>query len=47
MKYEEPNMQIYMIEDDDIIRTSGDEDYGIEIAPGVVPGDGQDTGGYQ
>ncbi len=48
MKYEEPNMQIFMIEDDDIICTSGDEvDLGgIQVGP-IVPGTGEDTGGYQ
>lgn len=48
MNYEKPNMQIFMIEDDDIICTSGEEvDLGgIQIGP-IVPGDGQDSGGYQ
>lgn len=48
MNYEKPNMQIFMIEEEDIICTSGEDvDLGgIEIAPGVVPGDGQDSGGY-
>ncbi len=48
MKYEEPNMQIFMIEDDDIIYTSSDEvDLGgIQVGP-VVPDTGEDTGGYQ
>ena len=49
MNYEKPNMQIFMIEDDDIICTSGEVDNlgGIEIAPGVVPEDGKGSGGYQ
>ena len=49
MKYEEPNLRIYMIDDDDIICTSGDADDlgGIQIGPGVVPGTGEDGSGYQ
>ena len=46
MKYEEPNLWILMTKKEDVIRTSGNEDYGIEIAPGVVPGEDQDKGGY-
>lgn len=47
MKYEKPNLQIFMIEDADIIRTSGDvEDLGgVQIGP-IVPEDGQDGGEY-
>lgn len=49
MLYEEPNMQIFMIEDDDIICTSGETDDigGIEIGPGIIPGEGEDGGNYQ
>lgn len=43
MKYEEPNLWIFMIEDADIICSSGD---GLEIAPGVVPDVDEDNGGY-
>ena len=46
MKYEEPNLRIFMTKKEDVIRTSGDEDYGIEIAPGVVPDENQDNSGY-
>lgn len=43
MKYEEPNLRIFMLEDDDIICTSGDEvDLGgIQVGP-IVPEDGKD-----
>lgn len=48
MKYEKPSLQIFMIEEDDIIRTSGDEvDLGgVQVGP-IVPGDGQDGSEYQ
>jgi len=47
MNYEKPNMQIFMIEDEDIICTSGEEvDLGgVQIGP-IVPGDGEDGGEY-
>lgn len=47
MLYEEPNMQIFMIEDEDIICSSGDEIGGIEIGPGIIPGEGEDGSNYQ
>lgn len=48
MKYEKPNLQIFMIEDADIICTSGDEvDLGgIQVGP-IVPDTGEDESGYQ
>ena len=49
MNYIKPNMQIFMIEDDDIICTSGEGENlgGIEIGPGIIPGQGEDGSGYQ